>query len=207
MSDGLDSVDEIISSAIRKGIQAISITDHDTLSGSFKAMEIVERESLPILVIPGYELSAKEGHLLVFGIEDEIEKEIEIKQACEIVKRKKGVSVLPHPYQFFRHGVMRPQKIIEYVDAVEIFNSRTISSIFNRWAAMLAAKNNKGVIAGSDAHSAESVGYGITMVKVKDQNFQIKDILESIKNDQTLVSGLKYPLRKIIGESLRKLRK
>ncbi|MEM2243697.1 MAG: PHP domain-containing protein, partial [Archaeoglobaceae archaeon] len=39
-SDGLDSVEKLVREAIKKGIEIISITDHDTLNGSLSAIEL-----------------------------------------------------------------------------------------------------------------------------------------------------------------------
>ncbi|MEM2402370.1 MAG: PHP domain-containing protein, partial [Archaeoglobaceae archaeon] len=67
-SDGLDSVEKLVREAIKKGIEIISITDHDTLNGSLSAIELVEAEKLEIIVIPGIEVSTRSGHLLAYGI-------------------------------------------------------------------------------------------------------------------------------------------
>lgn len=72
-SDGKHSVRKILSEAVRKKIDIISITDHDTLNGSFEAIKIVNEEHLHIKVIPGIEVSTKNGHLLVYGIRKEID--------------------------------------------------------------------------------------------------------------------------------------
>ena len=59
-SDGKHSVRKILSEAVRKKIDIISIiTDHDTLNGSFEAIEIVNEEHLHIKVIPGIEFPQK----------------------------------------------------------------------------------------------------------------------------------------------------
>ncbi len=58
-SDGKHSVRKILSEAVRKKIDIISITDHDTLNGSFEAIKIVNEEHLHIKVTPGIEVSTK----------------------------------------------------------------------------------------------------------------------------------------------------
>ena len=70
-SDGTLSPAEIVSLAVRKGLKAIALTDHDTLAGIPEAREAAQ--GLPIEVIPGIELSAiydgTEIHILGLYVE------------------------------------------------------------------------------------------------------------------------------------------
>ena len=58
-SDGSMAMDELIGFAKRSGLEAIAITDHDTLVGAIMAKGLSERRG--IQVIPGVELSAFDG--------------------------------------------------------------------------------------------------------------------------------------------------
>jgi hypothetical protein len=204
LSDGIDGVEVLLQEALRKGIDVISITDHDTLEGSFKALEIAEKENLPLLILPGYELSTKEGHLLIFGKENELEvlrKGIGIREAAEVFKGKNCLTALAHPYQFYRNGVPRPSRCINYVDAVEVFNARSILSFFNRMALSLARNHGKAFIAGSDSHSRESIGFGVTIV---DAEPSIDSILYEIKSGNAKLNSQMLPIKTLIRESLKK---
>lgn len=57
-SDGSLRVNELMTLALQRGLTALAITDHDTMSGVPQAMEIGKR--LGITVIPGIEMSAKD---------------------------------------------------------------------------------------------------------------------------------------------------
>ncbi len=59
-SDGDLSPEQIISLAEYSGLDAIAVTDHDTLSGAQKAL--VLSESYPVKVIPGVEISIAYDH-------------------------------------------------------------------------------------------------------------------------------------------------
>ncbi|KUO64699.1 MAG: hypothetical protein APF84_06165 [Gracilibacter sp. BRH_c7a] len=65
-SDGFLTAEEVISIAYKRGINLISITDHDTTLGIEKALKIIEKSSLRI--IPGVEFNTsyndEEIHLL-----------------------------------------------------------------------------------------------------------------------------------------------
>src|SRR4030042_4192023 len=70
-SDGVKSPSEIVRYAKEKGLQAIAITDHDTIEGLEEAM--AEGEKIGFEVIPGIEISAAHSpgsmHLLGFFID------------------------------------------------------------------------------------------------------------------------------------------
>ncbi|TFB10399.1 PHP domain-containing protein, partial [Candidatus Marinimicrobia bacterium MT.SAG.2] len=56
-SDGTLSPEELITLANKQGIEAIAVTDHDTIEGLPEALETGKR--LGIEVIPGMELSVE----------------------------------------------------------------------------------------------------------------------------------------------------
>jgi len=70
-SDGVKSPSEIVRYAKSKGLQAISITDHDTIGGLEEGM--AEGERIGFEVIPGIEVSAEHSpgsmHLLGYLID------------------------------------------------------------------------------------------------------------------------------------------
>lgn len=160
MSDGRDSVRKILSIAVERGIEVISITDHDTVEGSLEAAELVEEENLPIKVLPGVEVSASTGHILAFGILKDVEAGMSVEETCRKVRELGGVTFLAHPFDFLRGGSVRLKDFI-LSDGVESFNAK---SCFNFLAKRYASKFSKPEIAGSDAHSAKSVGLAINYI-------------------------------------------
>lgn len=56
-SDGTCTPTEVVQRAARKGLRAMALTDHDTVSGVEEAMNAAVSLFLPIQVIPGTELS------------------------------------------------------------------------------------------------------------------------------------------------------
>ena len=70
LSDGSMGIEELLGIARRRGITAISVTDHDTTAGATRAVIIGKRQNLQ--VIHGVELSTKDkqrntkAHLLCY---------------------------------------------------------------------------------------------------------------------------------------------
>ena len=185
-SDGKSSVKEVLEACVKKGIQIVSITDHDTINGSMEAIEIVREEHMNIEVLPGVEVTTSSGHLLVYGIMDDVEKGMSIRETVERVRELGGVTAIAHPYQIERRGVAIPSRHVPYVDAVEVFNAKYVIGICNAMARRLAVRFGKSMIAGSDAHIAEHVGYGLTVIE--------GDVTGAIRDGKTEIKGEKIPV-------------
>ena len=194
--DGESSVEEILKRAEEVGLDAIAITDHDTVDGARRALAC--RTS--VLVIPGIEVSTKQGHLLVLGVTEVIPAGLDVNATVEIARRMGGVLILPHPYHRLRHGVaLRRKAGMGIVDAVEAFNSRYIVGSANRKAAKIARRMGKPCVGGSDAHNAKFVGFGRTFV---DAEPTVASILQAIRDGKVRSGGKKTPLRTYTRQSL-----
>ncbi len=162
-SDGKDSVKKIIEVAISKGIDILSITDHDTVQGSLEALDVVKEENIEIFIIPGVEITTDSGHLLAYGIKDNVDPGMSMRETCNVVKKLGGLTFLAHPFDFLRNGSVRISDF-KVVDGVEVYNAK---SPFNFLASYFARKYNKPGIAGSDAHYARDVGTSVTFLNDK----------------------------------------
>jgi hypothetical protein len=194
--DGESSVEEILKRAEEVGLDAIAITDHDSVDGAKKALTC----TTSVLVIPGIEVSTKQGHLLILGVIDVIPAGLDVIVTVEIARRMGAIAILPHPYHVWRHGVARRKKAgMDVVDAVEVFNSRYIVGSANTKAARVAKRLGKPCVGGSDAHNARFVGFGRTFV---DAERTVPAILDAIRAGKVSCGGKKTPLRTYTRQSI-----
>lgn len=160
---------KIIDVAIKKGLDGIAITDHNTIQGGLEARNINKDPNLVVIV--GCEIYTDIGDIIGLFLEQEIKSRDHMGVIREI-KDQGGIVVLPHPY---RSHKLNPQ-LIENVDAIEAFNSINNESE-NIKASKLAEKYKKPILAGSDAHFASEIGNATSAI---DGSLEIKAIKNNI---------------------------
>jgi len=195
--DGYDSVDTILKRAKEIGLHGIAITDHNTVEGGLVGVERAKDLGLDLMVIPGVEVSTAEGHLVALGIIKDIPPDLPVDETIKIIKGLGGIVVVPHPFHPFRHGLGYVPKD---VDAVEVYNSRSILGYSNGRARNAATRMGMSMVAGSDAHTAATVGYAITEINAKPH---INEVLDAIKAGDTKIRAKKIPLHIFAKQSLR----
>ncbi|MCG7854593.1 MAG: PHP domain-containing protein [Methanoregulaceae archaeon] len=195
--DGESSVAEVIRRAEAAGLDAIAITDHDTVQGALAALEIPTR----LVIIPGIEISTRQGHLIALGITEKIPSGMDVMDTITMARRMGALLILPHPYHIWRHGVGRKLRSALYaVDAIEVFNSRYIVGSANIKAAKMARRMGKPCVGGSDAHNARYIGFGRTMVNAEPN---VESILQAIREGKTTPAGKMTPLPSYTRQALR----
>jgi glycosyltransferase involved in cell wall biosynthesis len=171
-------VDTLLDSAKRAGLGAIAITDHNEVSGALEARE----RANGIKVIVAEEVkTADQGEVIGLFIEEKIPRGMSLEETIAEIRRQGGLVYVPHPFDRM-HAVPDYEhllKVVEDIDAMEVFNPRVAFSAFNEEAARFAAKYRIVAGAGSDSHVAQGLG----SVKIRMRDFDgPEEFLESLRD-------------------------
>lgn len=191
--DGRDPVDLLLEQAAAVGLDALAVTDHDEIDASLSAVDLAPEYGL--VGIPGIEITSAAGHVLGLGISEAVPPGLPFTETVERIRDLGGLAVVPHPFQRSRHGVAAHVSRAELadVDAIEVYNSRLLTGLANRWAEQFAERNGLPMTAGSDAHISEMVGQAVTRVDADEPTAD--GVLRAIRRGDTTVLGKRTPWR------------
>jgi predicted metal-dependent phosphoesterase TrpH len=164
-------VEVLLASAREQGLGAIAVTDHNEISGALEAERQAARPGPhpPLKVIVAEEVkTAGQGEVIGLFIREKIPRGLSLEETVAEIKRQGGLVYVPHPFDRM-HSVPDYEhllKIIEDVDAIEVFNPRVAIGAFNDEAARFAAKYRIVAGAGSDSHVAQ--GLGSVRIRMRD---------------------------------------
>ena len=185
-------VEVLLATARAQGLGAIAVTDHNEISGALEAR--AQAEDAGVKVIVGEEIkTAGQGEVIGLFIEEKIPRGLSLEQTVAEIKRQGGVVYVPHPFDRM-HSVPDYEhllKILDDVDAIEVFNPRVAIGAFNEEAARFAAKYRIVAGAGSDSHVAQGLG----SVRVRMRDFDgPAEFLQSLRDAEivTRPSSLLY---------------
>lgn len=154
--DSLLSISTLLKTCERKGIDKIAITDHNTIRNALLANQLA-----PQRVIVGEEILTRQGELLAFFVAQEIPAGLDALEAIAELRKQGAFISVSHPYDPYRKGHWREAdliKIVDKVDAIEVFNARCIRNQANHQARKFAESYHLLGTVGSDAHTAGEVG-------------------------------------------------
>ncbi len=134
------------------------ITEHDYQWRSKELAELAERAA-PLLVFSGAEISAQEGHFLVFGLPSlgEVWPGIALDELLQIVQRHEAAIVAAHPFRWnqpFDEIVAQHGPVF---DALELVSNNVTRETRKRTEALLR-RHAMGSTGSSDAHEIDVVG-------------------------------------------------
>jgi predicted metal-dependent phosphoesterase TrpH len=150
--------EELIASAREAGLDGVVITEHD-YQWSDSELEGLRRRASGLVVLAGVEVSAREGHFLVYGLPEDadVEPGIELRALLEEVRRADAAIVAAHPFRWDQpfdaiiaeHGVC--------FDALELV-SNNITPETRRLTQAVLTRHPMGATGSSDGHQPEVVG-------------------------------------------------
>ena len=153
--DGLMTFDSLVAAATRIGLDAVAITDHDTIEGAREFQSRALEKGLPLQIIVGEEKTLGDGtHFIGLFLERPIESG-DLAGAIREIEMQGGICLIPHPFRrkdgAFREGLERLELFKGRVAGFELFSAKC-SFEENRRASELLAGTGLAPFGGSDAH-------------------------------------------------------
>jgi predicted metal-dependent phosphoesterase TrpH len=159
-SDSVVPVPTIVKCFERTGILPL-VCDHNTLTGSIKVYDAICSAYPDIPRILAEEIMTSEGEIIGLFLNEEIPAFLSVEETLDRIGDQGALSIVPHPFCSYRSSAISfyaLDRIIDWVDIVEGFNARVIDDRDNLVAREYAARHNKPVSAGSDAHTPLELG-------------------------------------------------
>lgn len=155
--------DAIIGLCERRRIDRIAITDHNTAQGALAMQKIA-----PELVIVGEEIMTDRGEILGYFMQESIPAGLTPDETIKRLRDQGAVISVSHPFDRLRKGAWHEAdllRIIDRVDAIEIFNARCMYADDNVKALQFAEKHALTGTVGSDAHSRIEYGRALAQMQ------------------------------------------
>jgi len=183
-ADGVGDPEELVESARARGLHGLAITDHNTCEAVEYCLSkgLMRKDGLPVdgfLIVPGQEVTTREGHLLSLGITLPDLKGMPAAEAVALIHSKGGLAIPSHPYDLFRAGIREEVLKGLPVDAIEVFNAANTFKLFNQLAQHFAKTRHLPMFAASDAHHPDAIGVAYTILETDD--FSVAGVLEAVR--------------------------
>ena len=181
--DSLMHPAQLIRIARAIGIDRIVVTDHNTICGALAA-----RQLAPDMIIIGEEIQTTEGELLAAFIDREVPAGLEPGAAIKLLKDQNAFISVSHPFDAMRSG-WKPETLVNFLDsldAIEVFNSRTIRPQHNEAAKIFAEDHALSATAGSDCHAPIEVGKAVMQLP----DFTTSDELRAAVRQASILGSL-----------------
>jgi len=154
--DSLIQPGRLIKHCERIGLDRITITDHNEISGAVEAKKIA-----PERVIVGEEIETTHGELIGYFMHERVPPGLPPMAAIARLRDQGAVISVPHPFDTMRSKHWSQEDLLAIapeVDAIEVFNARCLNNKPNQEAEVFARQHGMLATVGSDAHSLWEVG-------------------------------------------------
>jgi predicted metal-dependent phosphoesterase TrpH len=162
------------------GLDGVVITEHDWL---WTEEEVAELRAAAggLIVLAGIEVSAREGHMLAYGVRDPfpLRRGIGVAALCREVHAQGGVVVAAHPFRWHQRfdQIVRREK--PELDGLELMTHNMDAECRRRAAEVAAAYPSWAGVGSSDAHHENDLGVCYTEfdADIRDN----RDLVEAIR--------------------------
>ena len=178
-SDSKINLEEIVTIARGRGLDAVCITDHDSMGLRGYATEYSHRTGFPIFV--GIEFFSLQGDITAWGIEDYPGCRVDAQDFINHVNEAGGFCVSCHPFRNNNRGLGENLRAGKGVHGGEVLNGSTALEA-NRRAFSYCRELGLKTIGASDAHTKGQIGKYATWLPEKVDC--LKDFVEQLKTRQ-----------------------
>jgi predicted metal-dependent phosphoesterase TrpH len=173
------------------GINALFVTNHNTTDGYHQILEFKNNHAKynNLKIYPAEEITiADEGHVLAYGIREEIEAGMSLEETLDRIKSQNGLSCAAHPFAV-SNGI-REKAVL--CDLIESFNSNNVDRISNLVARQFATENQLLQVAGSDSHIPSTIARCTNSLECENN---LDCILESMRAGKVSIEKSEYITR------------
>jgi predicted metal-dependent phosphoesterase TrpH len=182
------TIEEQLENAYLQKIDVMFVTNHNTIDGYHQILEYKQDHAKyqNIRIYPAEEITINnKGHVLAYGIENEISPGMNLDETLDEIRRQNGVSCAAHPFAV-SNGI---REYAQKCDIIESFNSNNVDIFSNLIAERFAKQNNLISIAGSDSHVKSTIGRSINTVESENN---VDSILENLIKGKFKMGKLNY---------------
>lgn len=175
--DSYQGLKEMVETAKKRGLDAICITDHDSMGLKHFAEQYSKEIGFPIFV--GVEFFSLQGDITAFGIDQIPSKRIDAQDFVNYVNQKGGVCFSCHPFRNNNRGLREKLTEVKGLTGVEVLNGST-PYFENKTAFLYSKQLNLMPIGASDAHDLDQLGkYATWFPKMV---YSLHDFVSQIKS-------------------------
>ncbi len=192
-SDSISSVEELIKWAKEKKIDAIAITDHNTIKNNKKAEEIGKK--FDVTIIPGEEITTADGDLIALYLTEEIKPYMSFEETLDEIKSQGALAYAPHPFDNKRKS-LRKEEFLKKCHIIEVHNAKATEEDDLK-AFEFSKANNMLKGCGSDSHSPYEVGRAYLEIENADISTPER-FLKSIRNANYVIEKRTSLFEKVV---------
>ena len=158
------NLEQIVTLARQKGLDAVCITDHDSMGLREYAAEYAKKVDFPIFV--GVEYYSLQGDITAWGIDTFPDHRIDAQIFIDQVNAAGGFCVSCHPFRNNKRGLEENLRRVHGLHGVEVLNGSADWEA-NRTALRFCRELGLKAIGASDAHTAGQIGKYVTWLPEK----------------------------------------
>ncbi len=192
LGDGLASVEQIFEFVENHtDLDVIAITDHDDIRGARKALDLAAKKKWRFQVIPGNEITTRQGHLLALFVTCEFPMLRSLEASMEAVYKAGGLAIAPHPLSWLTTSIREKALLLQHTTRLPFHGIETFNPSYAGRVAHIRVKELNATVlnlpefGGSDAHANSMIGRGFTMFP----GCTIEDLRRAIDEKTTVAGG------------------